>query len=142
MVGISLHQITIQSPSGTRPLRWRAPGTTLETHDRASQTVTEPLRDLTAHTSLIAALYQSDHDAWQSCADHVEIVDALEAGDLELARTRMLEHIGNVESALKSTARPNASNRLHAVLQVPETPSAPSDEPPDAAEALETGSGA
>lgn len=106
------------------------------------QALRDILRDLTAHTSLIAALYQSDHDAWQSCADHVEIVDALEAGDLELARTRMLEHIGNVESALKSTARPNASNRLRAVLQVPETPSAPSDEPPDAAEALETGSGA
>lgn len=91
------------------------------------QALRDILRDLTAHTSLIAALYQSDHDAWQSCAEHVEIVDALEAGDLELARKRMLAHIGSVESALKSTARPNASSRLRSMLQIRETPAGDSE---------------
>lgn len=74
------------------------------------------LRDLTAHTSLVATLYQSDHDARQSCEEHVRIVDALETGDLELARDRMLAHIGSVESALKTTARLPAADRLRAVL--------------------------
>jgi hypothetical protein len=39
----------------------------------------DTLRDFTARTTLIAMLYQSSHDAAQSCAEHVQIVDALEA---------------------------------------------------------------
>lgn len=81
-------------------------------------TLRKILRDLTAHTSLVATLYQSDHDARQSCAEHAQIVDALEAGNLDLARLRMLAHIGNVESALKSTAKPTAPNRLRSMLDV------------------------
>lgn len=82
------------------------------------------LRDLTAHTSLVATLFQSDHDARQSCAEHARIVDALEAGDLALARERMLAHIGNVESALKSTARPPQPSRLHVALGAQPAPPA------------------
>lgn len=59
------------------------------------------LRDLTARTTLAATLYQSTHEAGQSCIEHGRIVDALEAGDTALARTLMLAHIGNVEQALE-----------------------------------------
>lgn len=88
------------------------------------RTLRKILRDLTAHTSLVAVLFQSDHDAQQSCREHALIVDALEAGDLTKARTLMLDHIGNVESALKSTAKPPAPNRLRAALESPNPPRA------------------
>lgn len=76
------------------------------------------LRDLTARTTLAASLYQSKHDAGQSCAEHAGIVAALENGDLDLARERMLAHIGSVEAALGSSA-PGAApgtERLRAAL--------------------------
>lgn len=76
------------------------------------------LRDLTARTTLAASLYQSKHDAGQSCIEHAGIVAALEKGQLELARQRMLEHIGSVEAALGSLAPDAApvSERLRAAL--------------------------
>ena len=76
------------------------------------------LRDLTARTTLAASLYQSKHDAGQSCAEHAAIVAALEEGQLELARQRMLEHIGSVEAALGSSASDTLLNseRLRAAL--------------------------
>jgi len=58
------------------------------------------LRDLTARTTLAASLYQSRHGADSSCAEHKAIVEALEAGDIPLARQRLLDHIGHVEAAL------------------------------------------
>src|SRR6478736_1506320 len=45
----------------------------------------DTLRDFTARTTLIAMLYQSSHDAAQSCEEHVQIVQALEKGDLAKA---------------------------------------------------------
>jgi len=74
------------------------------------------LRDLTARTTLVASLYQSSHDATQSCDEHEEIVQALEDGDMALARHRMLMHIDQVGSALGSqVSRP--VGRLNAALQ-------------------------
>ena len=64
----------------------------------------DTLRDFTARTTLIAMLYQSSHDAAQSCEDHVRIVDALEAGDIARAEALMSEHIGTVQSALRLQA--------------------------------------
>ncbi len=64
----------------------------------------DTLRDFTARTTLIAMLYQSSHDAAQSCADHVRIVEALEAGDIARAEALMSEHIGTVQSALRLQA--------------------------------------
>lgn len=61
----------------------------------------ETLRDFTARTTLIAMLYQSTHDAAQSCDDHVRIVDALARGDAAAAEALMAEHIGTVHSALR-----------------------------------------
>ena len=54
------------------------------------------LRDLTARTTLIATLYQSTHEASESCAEHAQIVQALEAGDLALAVQRMRAHLDGV----------------------------------------------
>ncbi len=73
------------------------------------------LRDLTARTTLAASLYQSQHDASESCADHAAIVEALESGDTALARERMLTHIGQVENAL-NPARPLVRDRLRESL--------------------------
>ena len=61
----------------------------------------DTLRDFTARTTLIAMLYQSSHDAAQSCNEHVEIVQALEKGDLVHAEKLMQTHIGSVQSTLK-----------------------------------------
>ena len=61
----------------------------------------DTLRDFTARTALTAMLYQSSHDAVQSCADHVQIVEALEKGDLLLAEKLMAEHIGTVQTSMK-----------------------------------------
>jgi DNA-binding GntR family transcriptional regulator len=58
------------------------------------------LRDLTARTVLISALYQSTGDAAKSCDEHERIIDALQAGDLNRAADLMTEHIGNVEAGL------------------------------------------
>ncbi len=73
------------------------------------------LRDLTARTTLVASLYQSSHDATQSCDEHEDIVRALERGDMALARKLMLAHIDQVGNALGSRAsRP--VGRLDAAL--------------------------
>lgn len=64
----------------------------------------DTLRDFTARTTLIAMLYQSTHDAVQSCEDHVQIVAALERGDHTAAEALMAAHIGTVQSALRVQA--------------------------------------
>lgn len=64
------------------------------------------LRDLTARTTLIAALYQSTHDASHSCADHARIVAALQAGDQALAVERMRAHIATVAQHLRQPVEP------------------------------------
>jgi DNA-binding GntR family transcriptional regulator len=61
----------------------------------------DTLRDYTARTTLIAMLYQSSHDAAHSCAEHAEIVVALEKGEWAIAEQIMQRHIGNVQAALK-----------------------------------------
>ncbi len=62
------------------------------------------MRDLTARTTLVALLYQSSHDASQSCDDHAAIVDALAKGDTATAEKLMLAHIGNVQGGLNESA--------------------------------------
>jgi DNA-binding GntR family transcriptional regulator len=51
-------------------------------------------------TVLISALYQSTHDATESCDDHEHITAALAAGDLDRAASLMTAHIGSVEAGL------------------------------------------
>ena len=76
------------------------------------------LRDLTARTTLVATLYQSTHDAQQSCAEHGQIVSALEAGNIDQAVQLMLAHIGQVEDALGQSLpeKVDAQARLRASL--------------------------
>lgn len=71
-----------------------------------SRMLAEVLRDLTARTVLISMLYQSTHDAHQSCAQHAEIVAALKAGDRARAAQLMADHIGDVEAGLTVRAAP------------------------------------
>ncbi len=75
----------------------------------------DTLRDFTARTTLIAMLYQSSHDAAQSCEDHVQIVAALEAGDNALAEKLMGEHIGTVQNALRLQPAAVEEDPLHAL---------------------------
>ena len=71
------------------------------------------LRDLTARTTLVASLYQSSHDARESCADHARIVAALARGDADGASEIMLVHIGGVEDGLgQSVAAVDPIERL------------------------------
>ena len=76
----------------------------------------DTLRDFTARTTLIAMLYQSSHDAAQSCEDHVQIVAALEKGDLARAETLMAEHIGTVQAHLRLPAAADPLARLRDAL--------------------------
>ena len=68
----------------------------------------------------------SGSTARASCADHAQIVDALEAGDTEGAIELMLKHIGQVEDALGksvSTAT-DALEKLRATLAPLQKPAA------------------
>ncbi len=86
----------------------------------------DTLRDFTARTTLIAMLYQSTHDAVQSCEDHVQIVAALERGDHAAAEALMAEHIGTVQSALRVQAPTDPLAQLRdALAPLNNTPSAP-----------------
>jgi DNA-binding GntR family transcriptional regulator len=61
----------------------------------------DTLRDFTARTTLIAMRYQTSRDAAQSCAEHVAIVQALEAGDAALAERLMGEHLRTWQDKLR-----------------------------------------
>jgi len=73
----------------------------------------DALRDLTARTTLVSLLYQSNHQAEQSAREHVAIVAALEAGDLKLAERLMRAHLKAVEAGLDlgTTADPHKKLR-------------------------------
>lgn len=74
----------------------------------------DTLRDFTARTTLTAMLYQSSHDAAQSCQEHVAIVDALERGDLAAAEALMADHLTHVQAGLQLPAN---SDPLHLLRQ-------------------------
>ncbi len=85
----------------------------------------DTLRDFTARTTLIAMLYQSSHDAAQSCEEHVQIVAALEKNDLALAEQLMARHIGSVQDALRLPAVSDPLSQLRdALAPVSKTPPA------------------
>ena len=60
------------------------------------------LQDLTTRTVLIAALYQSSHDACESSGEHEQIIDALEAGDVPEAARLMDAHLRHVRTRLQN----------------------------------------
>jgi DNA-binding GntR family transcriptional regulator len=63
--------------------------------------LSDTLRDLTARTTLTAMLHQSSEQAEDSCAEHVDIVAALERGDLAAAEKLMHDHLQHVEAGLR-----------------------------------------
>jgi DNA-binding GntR family transcriptional regulator len=79
----------------------------------------EILRDLTARTILIAALYQSVHDATESCDEHEAITDLLARNDIDGAVRQMMAHIGNVESGLTKRLDRDPLLDLRVALQHP-----------------------
>jgi len=76
----------------------------------------ETLRDFTARTTLIAMRYQSSADAAQSCAEHVQIVQALEAGDLARAEELMAAHLATWQRKLHLPAEADPLAELRAAL--------------------------
>ena len=76
----------------------------------------DTLRDFTARTTLIAMLYQSSHDAAQSCEEHGQIVAALEKGELAQAEKLMARHIGTVQAALRPPASTDPLSMLRNAL--------------------------
>jgi|SRR6267142_680230 len=80
--------------------------------------LTDVMRDLAARTTLVALLYQSTHDASQSCAEHAAIVAALEQGDSKKAEELMVAHIGSVQGALSESSATSSDDlaRLRASL--------------------------
>ena len=77
------------------------------------------LRDLTARTVLISALYQSTHDAQASCDEHAAIADAIAAEDLRRAAALMTAHIGNVEAGLTKRIDHDPLLDLRQALRLP-----------------------
>jgi DNA-binding GntR family transcriptional regulator len=77
------------------------------------------LRDLTARTVLISALYQSTHDATESCDEHERITAALAEGDLDRAAELMTAHIGNVEAGLTKRIDHDPLLDLRQALRLP-----------------------
>ncbi len=87
------------------------------------------LRDLTARTVLISALYQSNHDATESCDEHQQIVDHLAAGDIDRAAALMVEHIGNVEAGLTKRVDTDPLFDLRQALRIAQTSAGPNPPP-------------
>ncbi|WP_267360933.1 MULTISPECIES: FCD domain-containing protein [unclassified Methylobacterium] len=86
-----------------------------------NRVLAEILRDLTARTILISALYQSSHDATVSCDEHEAITDALAEGDLKRAADLMVSHIGNVEAGLTRAKDDDPLTSLRQALKLSKT---------------------
>lgn len=61
----------------------------------------ELLSQLVSRTSLAAMLYQTRLSAEHSSNEHVDLLDAIEAKDIELAAKCMEKHLNNVEQSLQ-----------------------------------------
>jgi len=85
--------------------------------------LTSMLIDLSARTTLVSALYQSQSQAQTSNDDHAAIVAALADGDNALAERLMLEHIDTLAARLDETRAGSGSarDRLRSAL-VPDMP--------------------
>lgn len=77
----------------------------------------DTLRDFTARTTLIAMRSQSSADAAQSCAEHVQIVEALEARDLARAEKLMAQHLLTWQRKLHTPTPADPLARLRDALK-------------------------
>ena len=89
------------------------------------------LRDLTARTTLIAVRHQSGHNAAQSCAEHIKIVEALEAGNMADAEQLMSTHLNSWQAKLPMPQEDDPLAQLRMALQ-------PQGKQADMAQALHT----
>jgi DNA-binding GntR family transcriptional regulator len=80
--------------------------------------LTATVLDLSARTTLVSALYQSQTEAQGSNDDHAAIVDALEAGDSTRAEALMRQHIDTLAARLDENlvTRQSPRERLMAAL--------------------------
>lgn len=78
------------------------------------------LRDLTVLTTLILARYQDEIDAERSFAEHVQIVEAVEAGDFEAAEQRLTLHLGTWEEKVSFSDIPDDLASLRSALEARE----------------------
>ncbi len=76
----------------------------------------ETLRDFTARTTLIAMRYQTPEDAAQSCAEHAQIVEALEAANLPRAEKLMADHLMTWQVKLRLPAEHDPLAQLRDAL--------------------------
>jgi len=82
-----------------------------------SRLLADILRDLTVRTALISMMYQTAHKAHESCDEHIEIVQALEAGDMRRAVRLMIDHIGHVETGLQTPLKLDPLTELREALR-------------------------
>ena len=73
------------------------------------------LRSLISQTSLIIALYESNSRTHCSDAEHDQVIDAIEAGNVEVAVDLMMRHMDSVDAKLNLDGE-TASDDLHAVF--------------------------
>ncbi len=83
--------------------------------------ISRMMEELSARTTLVSALYQSQTEALHSNEDHAAIVDALAAGDMVLAEQLMRAHIDGLAARLDETLAGSArtQDRLMAALGPP-----------------------
>lgn len=65
-----------------------------------NEILTDTLRRVLSQTSLALGLYASRGSPGCLCDDHFELLDALEAGNVELAGTLMLRHLDQIERGM------------------------------------------
>jgi DNA-binding GntR family transcriptional regulator len=65
-----------------------------------NEVLAQMLETLVSRCALVMLMYQSDQAAEHSADEHQALVDAIEAGDEELAVQRMQEHLENVQRSL------------------------------------------
>lgn len=76
------------------------------------------LRELTARSSLVIAIYESPGAKSCSLNDHQRIIDALKAGDGDTAAAEMDDHLGEVEAQLALVEPGAAAVDLRAIFTV------------------------
>ncbi|MCX7312980.1 MAG: GntR family transcriptional regulator [Hyphomicrobiales bacterium] len=82
-----------------------------------SRLLADILRDLTVRTALISMMYQSTHKASESCDEHIDIVKALEVGDMPGAARLMIDHISHVELGLRAPVKVDPLTELRDALR-------------------------
>lgn len=79
--------------------------------------LTEIVRDLVSHSSLIIALYWSNRETTCKCDAHHALVEAIADGDASAASTLMKDHIADLLAGLDLSRNETKSERLADILR-------------------------